>query len=130
MTRLIATALLTAGLASTACGSPGPPAASPASLAAQGRALARSKGCASCHSVDGSRRTGPTWKGLAGSTVTLEDGSTVVADDAYLHESIADPDAKTVKGYPRGVMAEVVRPGSLTEPQIKALVAYISSLGG
>jgi mono/diheme cytochrome c family protein len=67
--------------------------------AAAGQQLASQNGCTSCHSVDGSEGTGPTWQGLYGHEVTLEDGSTVTADDAYLHESIVNPTAKIVQNF-------------------------------
>ena len=47
--------------------------------------------CTTCHSADGSAKTGPTWKGLAGHEVELADGSKVAADESYLRESITDP---------------------------------------
>lgn len=98
------------------------------SLRERGRALASQRGCLSCHSIDGTAKTGPTWKGLFASRVRLADGSVVVAGKAYLRESMLDPDAKTVDGYPRGVMAAAIRPGSLTAAQVDALVAYVKSL--
>lgn len=91
--------------------------------------VAASLGCGSCHSIDGTPKVGPTWEGLYGSRVTLDDGSVVVADDAYTAESIRDPDAKTVDGYLKGVMAAVIKPGAVSEEDIRALVAYIRTLG-
>ena len=44
--------------------------------------------------------TGPTWFGLYGSDVELDNGTTVVADDAFIAESILDPKAKEVAGFP------------------------------
>jgi hypothetical protein len=60
--------------------------------------------------------------------VELDHGTAVVADEAYLRESIRDPSAKTVKGYAAGLMATVIHPGSLRDEQIDALVAYIKTL--
>jgi cytochrome c oxidase subunit II len=97
-------------------------------LAEQGKVLARQKGCVSCHSTDGRPSVGPTWKGVAGSKVVLEDGTTVTADDAYLTESILHPSAKTVKDFTAGQMETVVKENSLTPDQVKALVAYIKTL--
>ncbi|MDR6536863.1 cytochrome c oxidase subunit II [Variovorax soli] len=91
---------------------------------AQGRALANAKGCAACHSVDGSTRVGPTWKGLFGKTETMSDGSTALVDDAYLGAFIRDPQTRTVKGF-----APVMPKIPLTEEELSALVAYIKSLG-
>jgi cytochrome c oxidase subunit 2 len=96
--------------------------------AARGADLYKAKACASCHTVDGSTLVGPTWKGLYQSEVELEDGTKVVADDVYLHESILKPSAKTVKGFPAGLMETVIKPDSLTFEEAQALVAYIKTL--
>ncbi len=66
---------------------------------ALGMAVYVERGCATCHSVDGSANTGPTFKGLYESRVTLTDGTTVVADAAYVRESIREPKAKVVSGF-------------------------------
>jgi cytochrome c553 len=96
--------------------------------ARRGEALAAEKGCVNCHSADGSRSVGPTWRGLAGSQVKLSDGSTVRAGDAYLKESIQLPSAKTVEGFPAGLMESVIKPGSITDRQAAELIAYIKTL--
>ena len=62
----------------------------------RGQALVQANGCAACHSIDGSKGIGPTWFDVAGSQVPLADGSIVTADDAYLMESIHQPQAKIV----------------------------------
>jgi cytochrome c oxidase subunit 2 len=94
----------------------------------KGRQLASSLGCGSCHSLDGSPGAGPTWKGLAGSKVTLSDGSTITADSAYLLQSIRQPDAQVVKGYGPGIMSSVIKPGSVSAQDAKDLVAFIQQL--
>ena len=90
---------------------------------AAGEALVSQNGCGGCHSIDGSKGTGPTWRGLFGSQVKLSDGKTVTADDAYLTESIADPTAKVVQGF-QPIMPKF----SLTDAQIKDIVSYIETL--
>lgn len=97
--------------------------------ATEGEALVAQRGCLSCHSTDGSPGTGPTWKGLAGSSVRLADGRAVTADARYLRRSILDPDADTVAAFPAGLMASTIRPGSLGEAEADAIVAYLQSLG-
>ncbi|MGH2705029.1 MAG: c-type cytochrome [Actinomycetota bacterium] len=121
-------AALFAALMLAACGGSGPTASPKDSLVQQGEALRRQKACASCHSIDGSGGVGPTWKGLAGSPVELDDGTTVPADEAYLRESMLDPSAKTVKGFRRGLMETVIKPNTLPDDEVRALVAYIQSL--
>jgi cytochrome c oxidase subunit 2 len=88
-----------------------------------GRQVARDKGCAACHGSNGEGATGPGWVGLYGSEVALSDGSTVVADDAYLAESITEPRARVVEGF--GVpMPE----NDLDQAQIAAVIDYIRAL--
>lgn len=89
-----------------------------------GQNLAVLKGCTSCHSVDNAIKIAPPWKGLYGSQVELNDGGQVIADDAYLIESIKEPNAKIVKGFTKGAMPHI----SLTEEEVGALVGYIKSV--
>ncbi|AYC30907.1 cytochrome B [Pseudomonas cavernae] len=90
----------------------------------KGRQLAENYGCRACHSQDGSASLGPGWKELYGRTEQLVDGRSVLVDEAYLKESILDPKAKQVQGYP-----PVMVPYTLTEDELGALVALIKSLG-
>jgi len=91
--------------------------------AAQGKQLAVSKGCASCHVFYGKDAAGPTWKGLYNSEVTLTDGSVVVADDEYLTRSIKDPWAQKVKGF-----GTIMPRNNLTDAEVALVVAYIKEL--
>lgn len=93
-------------------------------LAAQGKALALSKGCVGCHSVDGSVGVGPSWKGLYGSVQTFSDGSSARVDDAFLREEILTPQARLVKGF-----GPVMPTIPLSEDELKALMAYIRANG-
>ncbi len=93
---------------------------------AKGRQLVEKLGCLGCHSTDGTPKVGPTWKGLYESTVTLQDGTTVKADDEYLRRSILDPGAQIVKGFP-DVMPKNFK-DQLSEDDLKAIVEYIESL--
>lgn len=96
--------------------------------AAKGKALYSSLGCAGCHSLDGSASAGPTFKGLFGRETKLDEGTTLTADDAYLLESILDPDTKIVAGFQPGVMTAVIEPGQVSREDALALVAFIKSL--
>jgi cytochrome c oxidase subunit II len=60
--------------------------------------------CLGCHTLDGSEGAGPTFRALFGSTRKLHGGREVIADEAYLVESIVDPDAKVAEGYDEGTM--------------------------
>jgi len=95
-------------------------------LVAQGKALSTKYSCEGCHTLNGQNSTGPTWKGLAGSTVTLDDGTTVKATDAYLIEAITQPDVQIVQGYSSGIMSTAI--GSIPDAQARAIVAYIKTI--
>ena len=81
-------------------------------------------GCIACHSTDGSAGHGLSLQGLFGTTRALEDGGNVVADEAYVRESILTPNAKTAKGFPPNYMP----PYQLKPLEVDSLVLYIQSL--
>jgi cytochrome c oxidase subunit 2 len=93
--------------------------------AQRGQEISRTQGCAGCHGADFGGGAGPSWIGLAGSEVLLADGTTVVADDAYLVRSIAEPNAQIVADYALQMPAN-----SLTDEQIADVVAFIKTLSG
>ncbi|MGH8951936.1 MAG: c-type cytochrome [Acidimicrobiia bacterium] len=95
--------------------------------AARGEALAAETGCLACHAIDATSGTGPGWGGLAGSTVELTTGESVVADDAYLFNSIVDPASQLVAGF--DAVMPTTYSDSLTQADIDDLVEYIKSLG-
>jgi cytochrome c2 len=119
----------TANPATTATAPAVGPVAVTAALVARGKSLYGSDGCSACHSLAGSAGVGPSFKGLAGSTVALTTGRQVTADDAYLARSIADPNGQIVKGYRAGVMSAAISGfGLAAKPaDIRALVAFIKS---
>ncbi len=92
--------------------------------AAAGERLFTQFACNTCHIANGTGRA-PSLNGLFGANVLLADGSTVVADEAYIRESILQPKAKIVAGY-QPVMPTFQ--GLVTEEQIGNLTAYIKSL--
>jgi cytochrome c oxidase subunit 2 len=94
-------------------------------LVEQGRRLSSEYGCFKCHTVDGTRHIGPTWLDLYKKTERLTDGSTVVADEGYLTESMMDPRAKIVAGY-QAVMPTFQ--GQIPAPEVAAIVEFIKSL--
>lgn len=93
----------------------------------QGAILAQQHGCLGCHSVDGSARVGPTFKGLAGSSRPVVQGGkelTVTADTAYLVRSLRAPAAEVVVGYPP------IMPGyaGLTDDEVTTLITWLETL--
>jgi cytochrome c oxidase subunit 2 len=94
------------------------------SVLEKGRLLVENLGCTACHSQDGSASLGPGWKGLYGRTEPLADGTSVQVDEAYLKESILDPKARLVQGYPPVMVAY-----TLNDDELGAIVALIKSLG-
>ena len=89
-----------------------------------GEVLYKQRACFSCHSLDGTRVVGPTFQGLYGSNRVFEDGSSGVADDNYLRESILNPAARIVQGYPNGMPAMYT---DLSERELSGLIAYIQA---
>jgi cytochrome c oxidase subunit 2 len=90
-----------------------------------GKQLATANGCVGCHSVTSvPLATAPTWFGLYGSQVSLADGTTVIADDAFITESILAPKAKEVAGYAPTIMPAY----TLTDEEIANIIAYIKTL--
>ena len=92
-----------------------------------GKSLAHRFGCAACHSSDGRPANGPTWRGLYGKGETLADGTKMRVDEAYLHESIVDPDANIVKGFAAGLMPKDFGQ-KLSRSDIQAIIDYIKTL--
>jgi mono/diheme cytochrome c family protein len=99
--------------------------------AEEGRRLYQAYGCVACHSIEATSisRLGPTFKGLFGSERTIAGGIVrVLADDAYLRESMLTPAAKVVSGYERGGVGMPSFAGVLTDQQIDSLILFIRSL--
>ena len=90
-----------------------------------GQNIYKSRGCQSCHSLDGSRGEGPSFKGIWGKTELFNDGTSGVVDENYVKQSVLEPQAKVVKGF------EPIMPtfqGSLRPIEIDGVIAYIKSL--
>jgi cytochrome c oxidase subunit 2 len=101
--------------------------ATPAGSKLDGKKLATEKGCLGCHSLDGSKGVGPTFKGLYGSRVEVTKAGkelAVTADEAFLKESILQPAATIVEGFPPIMPANADMPAE----QLTALVEFIKSV--
>ncbi len=96
---------------------------------AAGLSIMKQHACVSCHSLDGSRIVGPSFKGIYGEDVTvITDGKerTIKVDDAYIKRSIQDPNADVVKGYNKGLM--ISYKDQLKDEDIQKVIDYIKTL--
>ncbi|SDK36760.1 cytochrome c oxidase subunit II [Microbulbifer yueqingensis] len=96
-----------------------------ASRAQEGGQLFQRLGCSGCHKP-GSSELAPALEGLMGSTTELADGSEVVVDEAYIRDSIIEPQKQLVAGY-QPIMPSFS--GQVSEEEIMQLISYIQSLG-
>jgi hypothetical protein len=97
----------------------------------EGRRLYQLSGCSACHSTGATAvvMAGPTWKGLYGQSRSFANrAAPVIADEAYLRESILEPAAKIVSGYERGDISMPSYSGVLTDQQIESVILFIKSL--
>jgi cytochrome c oxidase subunit 2 len=94
--------------------------------AAKGLNLLKEKGCLGCHTIDGTKKVGPTFKGIFGKKVlVMTNGKEreLVIDEEYLRRSILKPQADIVKGYPP-VMPVI----NLTDEELNAVIDYLKNL--
>lgn len=87
-----------------------------------GETIYKTRGCQSCHSLDGTKGDGPSFKGIWGKTEQFADGTSGVVDENYIRQSVLEPQAKVVKGF------EPVMPtfqGSLRPVEINGIIAFI-----
>jgi mono/diheme cytochrome c family protein len=98
-------------------------------LVAAGQELVRGKGgCLVCHKdQERGNERGPDLRQAAGKAASRKPG---LAAEAYLIESMVEPDAYLVEGYPKMMPSAVRPPASLSMAEVKAVVAYMQSLGG
>lgn len=94
-------------------------------LVTLGGMLWKAKGCNACHTVDGGKNTGPTWKGIWGETHEFQDGSKIVVDLNYIRESILEPSAHVRTGFANQMPSFQ---GKFADREIRAVATYIKSL--
>lgn len=90
-----------------------------------GQQLYKTKACVTCHSLDGSRKDGPSFKGRFGTMALMSDGSRVLVDENFLRESILDPRSQVANGY-QAIMPTFQ--GILKPQHVDALIAFIKSI--
>lgn len=93
-----------------------------AASAEAGAALYKAKGCNACHSIDGTKIVGPTFKGAWGTARPTSAGA-VTMDLAYVKESIQTPMAKIAEGYP-----PAMPPQTLNDLEIESVALFIETL--
>jgi cytochrome c oxidase subunit 2 len=94
-----------------------------------GLALIKKNNCLSCHSLDGSKIVGPTFKGLFGSkrkVATSQGEKEETADETYIKRSILDPGAEIVEGFPKGLMQSYSN--ILKDHDINNIIDYLKSV--
>ena len=99
------------------------------SPAANGQRIMKNIGCFACHSIDGSKLVGPTFKGVYGHKVAvITDGNEreVDGDDEYIKRSIYEPNADVVKGYNKGMMQSYK--GQLSDDDVAQIIEYMKTL--
>jgi cytochrome c oxidase subunit 2 len=95
----------------------------------EGLILLRNTGCIACHSLDGSRLVGPSFKGIYAKKITvIEDGveKEIEVDDDYLKSSVLEPNKQIVKGFNKGLMQSYR--DLLTDEQISKINEYLKTL--
>ncbi len=93
-----------------------------------GEFLYTARGCASCHSIDGTRRIGPSFKGIWGERHEMTDGTVVEVDENYVLESIRYPAAKIVAGYDNRMPP--YPESALPMEEVDGLIAFFKKLSG
>lgn len=95
-------------------------------LADLGPRLLQNKGCTGCHTLDGTAKIGPTFKGLFGRREIVVEGGQekeITVDASFIRAHILDPRAAAVKGYPP-VMPQI----PMTDEELKTIVAYLETV--
>ncbi len=96
---------------------------------AAGRRIMQNIGCFACHSVDGGKLVGPTFKGLYGHAVNVTTNGQkreVIADDEYIRRAIFDPNADLVDGFGRGLMLSYK--DQLSDDDVTLIIEYLKTL--
>jgi cytochrome c oxidase subunit II len=106
-----------------ACGDDADPGPALSAEAQAGRRVAGQNGCASCHGTNGEGGVGPTFVGLVGSERTFVDGTSLIADEAYIRESITEPAARQVADY-----SLIMPQNDLTPAEVDQVVVWILEL--
>lgn len=99
------------------------------SPSATGKRIMQNIGCFACHSIDGSKLVGPSFKGIWGNThtvVTGKDKREITVDEEYIKRSIYDPNADVVDGFGKGLMLSYE--GQLSEDDVANIIEYLKTI--
>ncbi len=91
--------------------------------------ITRANGCIGCHSTDGSKLVGSTFKNLYGAEKIILVGGeekTIIVDKPYLRRSIYEPNEEIVKGYSVGIMPNYK--DQISDEDVERIILYIKSL--
>ncbi|MBK6347858.1 MAG: cytochrome c oxidase subunit II [Bacteroidales bacterium] len=97
--------------------------------AAEGKRLMEKNGCVVCHSSDGTKIVGPSYKGVYGHKLTVVTNGKereIIADDEYIKRSIYEPDADLVKGFTKGQMVSYKT--ILSDEDVANIIEYLKTL--
>lgn len=96
---------------------------------ATGKRIMQNIGCFACHTLDGTKLVGPSFKGIWGAEHTVVTGKEtrkVTVDEEYIKRSIYDPNADVVEGFMKGLM--VSYQGQLSEDDIANIIEYLKTV--
>ena len=96
---------------------------------ATGKRIMQNIGCFACHTVDGTKLVGPSFKGIWGAEHTVVTGKEtrkVTVDEEYIKRSVYDPNADVVEGFMKGLM--VSYQGQLSEDDIASIIEYLKTV--
>jgi cytochrome c oxidase subunit 2 len=88
-----------------------------------GKRVYEKQGCNACHTVDGTPKIGPTWKGLWGKNEALIGGRSAKVDENYIRDSILDPQKDIVNGFPPSMPVT-----KLSDREITGVIEYLKTL--
>ena len=95
----------------------------------EGLTILRNNACLACHTLDGTKLVGPTFKGLFGSErIVLSNNVEIkkIADENYITRSVYEPDADIVSGFSKGLMKSYK--GILGDRELNAIIDYFKTL--
>jgi cytochrome c oxidase subunit 2 len=94
-----------------------------------GLTILKQNACISCHSLDGTKLIGPTFRGIYGRVETVIEGENeyeITVDDDYIKKSIYEPNAQLVKGYNEGLMISYRE--QIDEEAMEQVIDYLKTL--